>query len=128
MPVHDVAPEALVVIVHFGDLGPSNRLAGSLVPFGPRVVVVANDGLTRPDGLDDAVTWLAPSGNLGYAGAVTQALAESAPCRYVVPMNSDIELSHETFDHCLTELEPVVIFLSSSGVRRCRCGGVGGIG
>lgn len=105
MLVPDAASQTLVVVVHFGDLDPSVRLAGSLVPFAPRVVVVANDGRPRPAELADAVTWLVPPANLGYAGAVVHALAESPPCRYVVALNNDIELPRETFQHCLTQLE-----------------------
>ena len=62
--------DALVVIVHFGAVEPTVKLANSAWQFdGASIVVVANDGKPRPRHLAHGVRWV-PSANTGYFGAL----------------------------------------------------------
>jgi hypothetical protein len=91
------------VVVHYGDLDPTVRLAHHLAGFDTEVVVVANDGSARPGGLPDRVEWLVPERNLGYAEAFTVAVRGRSTDALVL-LNNDIELPRETFERCLDTL------------------------
>lgn len=91
------------VVVHYGDLVPTVRLANEVVRFGGDVVVVANDGSARPEDLDARVEWSVPERNLGYAEAFTHAVRGRSTDAFVV-LNTDVVIPRETFDRCLSAL------------------------
>jgi hypothetical protein len=91
------------VVVHFGDLEPTVRLAHHLADFDTDVVVVANDGSARPDGLPGRVEWVVPERNLGYGEAFTM-VARGRSTDALVLLNNDIALPRETFERCLDVL------------------------
>jgi hypothetical protein len=91
------------VVVHYGDLGPTVALANDLADFDTDVVIVANDGSERPDGLPDHVEWIVPERNLGYGEAFTVA-ARGRSTEALVLLNNDIALPRETFERCLDTL------------------------
>lgn len=94
----------LAVIVHFGAVGPSIRVANSATLWADSIVVIANDLGTRPDGLDDRVLWLIPEVNLGYGGAANWAWHKFGPGHDVmVLMNNDIVLSAEGAELCINQ-------------------------
>jgi N-acetylglucosaminyl-diphospho-decaprenol L-rhamnosyltransferase len=91
------------VVVHYGPTEPTLRLLAALRSVDVDLVVVANDLRPRPSGVDDDVEWLVPSRNLGYGEAFMLAARSLRAPAYVV-LNTDIELSRETFDRCLEAL------------------------
>jgi N-acetylglucosaminyl-diphospho-decaprenol L-rhamnosyltransferase len=91
------------VVIHYGRLEPTLRLLAALRSFDVRLVVVANDLRPRPDSLPDGVDWLVPVRNLGYGEAFMLAARDLTAPAYVA-LNTDIELSRETFDRCLEAL------------------------
>jgi len=79
------------------------RLLAALRSLDVDLVVVANDRRQRPSGVDGGVEWLVPERNLGYGGAFMLA-ARSLRAPAYVALNTDIELSRETFDRCVEAL------------------------
>src|SRR5688500_5470446 len=91
------------VIVHFGDPGPTVRLANTLDAYGTSVVCVANDGRDRPPELAQAVEWLVAERNLGYGAAFEFGIAGRSSDVFVL-LNNDVVLSAETFGRCVEVL------------------------
>ncbi|PZS30466.1 MAG: glycosyl transferase [Pseudonocardiales bacterium] len=93
-----------MVIVHYGDQGPTTELANSMVSFDADIRVIANDLTPRPAGLADAISWHIPKRNLGYGDAFNLAIATESRPAYVL-LNTDLEMPRVTFDRCLDELK-----------------------
>lgn len=91
------------VVVHYGDLEPTVRLANHLADFDTDVVVVANDRSSRPEALHGRVEWIVPDRNLGYGEAFMTAARGRATAALVL-LNNDIALPRETFERCLDAL------------------------
>ncbi|HEY2675036.1 MAG TPA: glycosyltransferase family 2 protein [Rugosimonospora sp.] len=91
------------VVVHYGDLEPTVRLANHLADFDTDVVVVANDRSPRPESLPERVEWIVPGRNLGYGEAFMTAV-RGRSTEALVLLNNDIALPRETFERCLDTL------------------------
>lgn len=95
----------VVVIVHYGGLAPSVSLANMVSTFSTalsplEVVVVANDGKSKPAGVSSRVRWIVPERNLGYGGAANLAVEVCWGETYVL-LNNDIALNQTQFFDCV---------------------------
>jgi GT2 family glycosyltransferase len=101
----------LAVVVHFGDVAPTIRIAAVLAQWAD-VVVAVNDGTARPAGLDSRIEWHMSSGNVGYAGGFAEAVAgRSAEC-YVV-LNNDVVIEESTWRRCLDAIAQPSIWVAA---------------
>ncbi|SBW22320.1 glycosyltransferases-like protein [Candidatus Protofrankia californiensis] len=94
------------VIVHWGPALPSIELAGWLArcPSINEVIVVANNQMSCPDGIEPSIRWLVPSRNLGFARAFDTAVCEYPGHDVYLLLNNDVQLSRTTIDACLALL------------------------
>jgi GT2 family glycosyltransferase len=106
-PVHP----CLAVVVHFGDPAPTVQMAGQLAEWA-HVVVAANDGTTRPPGLDPRVQWHVSSGNLGYAGGFVEAVSGRRAECYVL-LNNDLVLEEFAWRRCLEAVADPSIWVAA---------------
>lgn len=95
----------VAIVVHFGDIEPTLRVAKALTPSGWRVVVVANDGQARPVSAEAAWQWLVPPRNLGYAGAFNFAVASQPDAAAYALLNNDLLLAPDDLDACAAQFE-----------------------
>jgi N-acetylglucosaminyl-diphospho-decaprenol L-rhamnosyltransferase len=96
---------AAAIIIHWGDVGPTIRVAEEQVASGQfdRVAVIAND-LSRVALGDDRVEWLVPPRNLGYGGACRFG-AEMIDAKLYAFLNTDLSLCGDAANRCLRALE-----------------------
>ncbi len=101
----------LAVVVHYGALEPTIRIAGQVADWA-EVVVAANDGSARPASLDPRVEWHVSSGNLGYAGGFAEAVAGRRADCYVV-LNNDVELDEATWRRCVDTIAQPSVWVAA---------------
>src|SRR5262249_8030889 len=94
----------VAIIVHYGPIEPTTRLANDITQFASQVVVVSNDGNGRPHGLSPYVRWVVAPRNIGYGEAVMLA-ASTVRASVYVALNTDVHIAKETYAHCLSVLE-----------------------
>jgi N-acetylglucosaminyl-diphospho-decaprenol L-rhamnosyltransferase len=98
---------AVAVIVHYGQSGRTVQAALRHIESGAfsDVIVVANDGTTRPEGLDqNSCKWLIPNTNLGFGGAC-QFGAMSTEADIYAFFNAHTSMTKDAIRQCLTVFE-----------------------
>ena len=128
----DESVETCAVIVHWGPRELTVTAALSLERSGAftTVVVVANDGQTRPVELEASdVQWICPDRNLGF-GSGCQFGADHIPASKYGFFNADVSMSPQDLQRCLAALDqPEVgiagpVLLSPNGNLQSGCGTV----
>jgi len=96
-------PRTVAIIVHWGPTEPTLELAHRLedMPMITEVVVVANDGTSRPDDAPAATGWLVPGGNLGFAGGFRFGADARPDTDVYLLLNNDVRLPEQTVAACL---------------------------
>lgn len=94
---------ATVVIVHFGDVKPTLALVDQIADYGCDLVIVANDRLPRPPGLDTRIEWHIPERNLGYGEAFNE-VAQGRRTAVLVLLNTDLVVPRQSFERCIDVL------------------------
>lgn len=94
---------ATAVIVHWGDVEPSLRVAAEVRPAFDDVLIIANDGARAPDVLPEGVVWLSSS-NVGYAGACSLAVRLRPNRTSYAFLNNDLYIASRTCSALLAEL------------------------
>jgi GT2 family glycosyltransferase len=79
--------------------------------YSDEIVVVANDGVSRPDGLSSTVDWIVAERNLGYGSAFMAAVHSRSSDVYLL-LNNDIVLSYGAYRRCLE----VLLSTSDTGI------------
>ena len=118
------AQRAAAVIAHYGDPARTIRAVRRHIALGrfSRIVVVANDGIRRPEGLQEAeCEWLVPARNLGFGGAC-QFGAEGYLTEAYGFFNGHVTIDRSSLDLCLAALEEpdvgiVAPYIYHKGVR-----------
>ena len=99
-----MTPTLSAVVVHYGPVEPTVRVANAATAYATSVLVVANDRQPRPEGLASSVEWVIPERNLGYGGAANHA-CEHGVDEVVVLLNNDIVLDAATVSACVGEFD-----------------------
>lgn len=97
-------PNLTSVVVHYGAVEPTVSVANAAVAYSTRVLVVANDGRTRPPALATAADWIVPTRNLGFGEAANLAISHAVD-GLVVLLNNDIILDASTVAACVEEFK-----------------------
>lgn len=92
--------ELTSVIVHYGPPGPTILVANSALTYSTHVVVVANDGSTRPPSLNSRAIWLIPPKNLGFGDGFTWG-ARHRPAEIMLVLNNDVIVGEDSVKACI---------------------------
>lgn len=93
-----------VVFVHYGSLTPTVEAVRSVMSAVHRVIVVSNDGTSRPPGLPETVQWIIAPRNMGFGAAVNIA-AEHVTAAKAFILNTDLYISPETVAACARAID-----------------------
>jgi N-acetylglucosaminyl-diphospho-decaprenol L-rhamnosyltransferase len=88
------------VVVHYGSVEPTLRVASSALKYSTSVVVVANDLSPRPSNLDSRVIWLIPTKNLGFGDGFTWG-ARHRPAKILLALNNDVIVGEDSVQACI---------------------------
>lgn len=102
-PLLESTFRTVAIIVHWGPVEPTVKLVSELVKIGSItvVVVVANDGRTRPSTISEKADWLVPTSNLGFGGGFRFGCDAYPDTDVYLLLNNDVSLPEWTVNACL---------------------------
>lgn len=92
--------QCMVVIVHYGELDPTQHILRATLAMGFCAAVVGNDDTPDPEWAGLEYRWLRPGRNLGYGGGFNFAVCHCPDFEYFLLSNNDLVLNPSTLDAC----------------------------